>query len=116
MRPVLFIFILALVPPCANAQGKSAPIHGAIAYHRDSASYGYAVDRKTARDAKVEALKQCGRSDCEVVASFQNGCSAVANGPKRFKAANGAVRQEAEAKALRLCGERCQIVVWACTR
>jgi hypothetical protein len=99
------------------AGAKTVRIYnGAIAYHRASASYGYAVNLTTARAAQVEALKQCGDASCEVVARLRNDCGAVANGPKRFTVGKGATRQEAETKALRACGAQCDIAVWACTR
>jgi hypothetical protein len=90
--------------------------NGAIAYHRDSASYGFAVNRPTAREAQVEALKQCGHPGCEVVAKLRNNCGVVVNGPQHFFIGTGATRQEAETKAARACGARCEAVVWACTR
>jgi len=90
--------------------------NGAIAYHRASASYGYAVNLPTARAAQLEALKQCADASCEVVVRLRNDCGAVANGPRRFTVGKGVTRQEAETKALRACGSGCEIAVWACTR
>ena len=113
---ILAAALLALAT-AANAASPRTPLSfGAIAYHRESASYGYAVDRANARDAKREALKQCGEPRCEVVADLRNDCGAVANGTRRFVTARGATRQEAEARALRKCGAECALVVWACTR
>jgi serine/threonine-protein kinase len=100
----------------ATSKFKSSQANGAIAYHRDSGSYGYSVDLRSSREAKTEALKQCGHTKCEVVESFRKACGAVANGPKRSASATGAIRQEAETRALRKCGEACQVVVWACTK
>ncbi len=90
--------------------------NGAIAYHRESASFGYAINHTTARAAQIEALRECPHARCEVVARLRNDCGAVANGPKRFTVGKGATREEAETKALRTCGAGCQIAVWACTR
>ena len=107
-------------PPLATASAtsnfKSSKANGAIAYHRDSGSFGYTTDAKNSREAKTEALKQCNHPKCEVVASFRGACGAVANGPKRFVATTGATRQEAETRALRKCGGTCEVVVWACTK
>jgi serine/threonine-protein kinase len=100
----------------ASQKFKSTQANGAIAYHRASGSYGYAMDRASTREAKTEALRQCAHAKCEVVASFRNACGAVANGPKRFAATSGVTRQEAETKALRKCGEGCEVAVWACTK
>lgn len=101
-------------PP--EAASKSPPPTGALAYHRDSGSFGYAVNAKDSRSARIAALKECGHPRCEVVASLSKDCGAVANGPKRFVASRGATRQEAETRALRLCGEKCEVVGWACPR
>lgn len=107
----------------AEAAGKSAAPgrHGAIAYHRESQAWGLSYDKAQARDASIEALKQCGRKQCEVVHKFKGGCAALAAGPKTFAAASGVTRDEAETKTLRRCGERnggkdCTLLAWACTR
>lgn len=116
----LLIATLALalpgLPLVAHAASKSPPPTGALAYHRDSGSFGYAVNAKDSRSARIAALKQCGHPQCEVVASLSKDCGAVANGPKKFVASRGVTRQEAETRALRLCGEQCEVVGWACPR
>jgi hypothetical protein len=108
---------------CSGAASATRPVgktvrvyNGAIAFHRASLSYGYAIDRNTAREAQLEALKQCGHTNCEIVARLRNDCGAVANGKTRFAIGKGATREEAETKALRACGAGCEPVVWACTR
>jgi hypothetical protein len=111
------VLTLVLCDLAAAAEKKPLKAYnGAIAYHRDSGSYGYAINRATARDAQVEALKQCGNERCEVVARLRNNCGSVANGSKRFTVGTGATRQESETKALRACGPGCEVVTWACTR
>lgn len=89
---------------------------GAIAYHRDTQSWGVAYDKPRARDAAVEALKQCAHQRCEIVQRFKNGCAALVDGPKAAFASSGATRDEAETKALKRCGAGCKPVAWACTR
>jgi len=90
--------------------------YGAIAYHRDSHSWGTSHSARSARDAKRGALERCAHARCEVVVSIRNGCGALADGPKRHAAAPGVTRNEAETKALRKCGaDACRIVAWACT-
>jgi hypothetical protein len=103
----------------AAAQGKPATrnaLHGAIAYHQASGSMGWATDRRTDREAKIEALKQCGHEQCVVVATVTRNCAALARNPKKFVVQKGATRQEAETKALTKCGTGCEIAVWTCTR
>ena len=90
---------------------------GAIAFDRASASYGYSFDLRSSREAKVEALKQCGNPQCEVVLNFRNTCGALASGPRKSGAMTGSTRQEAETKALRKCAEKdCKVLAWACTK
>lgn len=106
----------AALPGGTFAASKAPPPTGALAYHRDSGSFGFAVNAKDSRSARIEALKQCGHPKCEVVSSLSKDCGAIANGPKKFVASRGATRREAEARALRLCGAQCEIVGWACPR
>lgn len=108
---------LLAVPAEAARQSATPNRFGAIAYHRASQSWGVSYDHARARGAGVEALKQCSHRHCEIVHRFKNGCAALADGPKKAVAASGATRDEAETKALRICGgERCHSVAWACTR
>lgn len=100
----------------SNTLRSVRPDNGAIAYHRASGNFGYAVDRRNAREAKVEALKQCNHADCEVVLTLKNSCGALASYQQTYFVSRGATRAEAEAKARRQCGARCEILVWACTK
>jgi hypothetical protein len=103
-------------PALAKVVAKKG-VYGAIALQRETGQFGYAHDVATSRAAKIEALKQCADPRCEVVVSFSNACGALARGSKKYFPATGAVRQEAETKALRLCAAReCEIVAWACTK
>ena len=106
----------AIEAATSKALKAGTPTNGAIAYHRGSGSFGFAVDQRTAREAQVEALKQCNNNDCEVVLSLKNGCGALAAFQKTFFVSRGATRAEAEAKSKRQCGPRCEVVVWACTK
>jgi len=120
VRAVALLFALLL--PCAAAVhaagNKSAAPNrfGAIAYHRESQSWGVGYDTARARDAELVALKECGRRECLVVHKFKNGCAALAAGAKSFAAASGATRDEAETKALNRCGAGCAQLAWGCTR
>jgi hypothetical protein len=117
------IVALAALALCGVAWGAAADkpargsqTYGAIAYHQSSNSVGWATDRRTSREARVEALKQCGHEQCIVVATVTRACSALARDPKTFKVQKGATRQEAETKALAKCGPKCEIAAWTCTR
>ena len=114
-----FAALVALGVTPAAAREETPPrnsAYGAIAYYAESGSVGWATDRRTSRDAKVDALRQCAHERCEVVASVSRGCAALARNGKKHSVDKGVTRQEAEAKALRRCGEKCEIAAWTCTR
>ena len=114
----------ALPASAETKENKRSPApnrFGAIAYDRAVPSWGVGYNHARARDANVEALKQCGHGKCEVVHKFKNGCAALADGPKVHFAASGATRSEAETKTLRRCAEvnrgaSCNLIAWGCTR
>jgi hypothetical protein len=126
IRAVLLAGALVVaLPAAANTKTGKRSVEpnrfGAIAYYRGSPSWGVGFNFARARDANVEALKQCGHGKCEVVHKFRNGCAALADGPKVHAAVSGATRDEAETKAMRRCTElnkqaSCTLVAWACTR
>jgi hypothetical protein len=125
LAAALFATLFAALPAIAETKpGKRSATpnrFGAIAYHRASQSWGVGYNHARARDANVEALKQCGNGGCEVVHKFRNGCAALADGPKIQFSASGATREEAETKTLRRCAEvnkaaSCNLIAWACTR
>lgn len=108
---------VATLRPADAATHPKKSVYGAIAYEPRHRATGYSYDFKSAREAKVEALKQCGDPACEVILSFHNACGAVAQGPGKPFAVTGATRAEAQTKALRRCDHKaCQIVAWACTK
>jgi hypothetical protein len=122
---LLVVALLAALPAVAQTKpGKRSAEpnrFGAIAFNRDSQSWGVGFNFARARDANVEALRECGNGKCEVVHKFRNGCAALADGPKIHAAVSGATRDEAETKALRRCTElnkqaNCKLIAWACTR
>ena len=108
---------VAVATPADAATHPKKSAYGAIAYEPGHRATGYSYDFKSAREAKVEALKQCGDPACEVLVSFRNACGAIAQGPGKPFAVTGATRTEAQTKALRRCDHKaCQIVAWACTK
>lgn len=100
----------------SQAAKKGKTTHGAIAWHRDSGSYGYSHDLANAKEAAITALNQCANARCEVVLALRSECGAVADGPKGFKVQKGHTQAEAETKALKACGPGCKPVAWVCTR
>ena len=111
------VFALPMATPVHAATQPKKAAYGAIAYEPGRRATGYSYDFKTAREAKIEALKQCRDPACEVLVSFRNACGAIAQGPGKPVAVTGATRAEARTKALRRCGHQaCEIVAWACTK
>ena len=118
---LVFLFFCISYPVEAAKQSATPNKFGAIAYHRASQSWGVSFDQAHARDAALEALKQCGHKNCEVLHRFKNGCAALADSPKKVFTASGATRDEAETKVLRICSgpkgdAGCRAVAWACTK
>jgi uncharacterized protein DUF4189 len=110
---VLLALLIAAVDAVAARQGNRQ-LWGAIAYSTKTGSYGFAVDRRTRREAEMEAFRQCG-SNCDLIRTFRDACGAVAAKPNRVSSDTGASREIAQMKALKKCGSDCAIKVWACT-
>ena len=109
---LLALLITAL--DAAAARHGNRQLWGAIAYSSKTGSFGYVVDRKTRRDAEMEAFRNCG-SNCDLIRTFRDACAAVASKPTRTSSDTGASREIAQMKALKKCGSDCTIKVWACT-
>ena len=100
--------------------------HGSIAFGRDaqgkSVAYGFAWNHAAGDEARASALNAClssGGKDCAELASFRNGCGALAldrHGMAQGK--SGMSREQAEARALRTCeaagGSGCAVVGSQC--
>jgi hypothetical protein len=109
----LFAFS-ALPADALGARYGKRQLWGAIAYSSETGLYGYAVDRRTKREAESEAFRQCG-SDCDLIRTFRDSCGAIAEKPGKFAWETGASQEIVEKKALKKCGAGCKIAVWACT-
>lgn len=99
-----------------EAKPSRNQFYGAIAHHAASKSVGWATDRRTSREARLEALKHCGHEQCVIVGTVTRGCAALATSVKASVVQQGVTRQEAQTKALAKCGAGCEIAVWTCTR
>ena len=111
---LLLAFAVFAIDAGAARYGKRQ-LFGSIAYNSKTGTYGFAIDRKTKREAETEAFSQCG-SNCDLVKTFRDACGAIAAKEKRVSWDTGASREIAETKALRKCGrDSCKITVWACT-
>jgi len=110
---VLLALLIFALEAAGARQGKRQ-LWGAIAYSTKAGSFGYVVDRKTRRDAEMEAFRNCG-SNCDLIRTFRDACGAIAAKPNRVSSDTGASREIAEMKALKKCGSDCAVKVWACT-
>jgi serine/threonine-protein kinase len=110
---VLLALLVAALDAVAARQGNRQ-LWGAIAYSSKTGSYGYAVDKRTKRDAETDAYRQCG-SNCDLIRTFRDACGAVAAKPNRVSSDTGASREIVEMKVLKKCGGGCTVKVWACT-
>jgi serine/threonine-protein kinase len=111
---LILLALLIVALDAAAARNGKRQLWGAIAYSSKTGSYGYAIDRKTRRDAEADAFRQCG-SNCDLTRTFRDACAAVAAKPARTSSDTGASREIAEMKARKKCGSDCTVKVWACT-
>lgn len=88
--------------------------HGAI---------GSAVEAPTQDRAESGALKDClskGGVACQIEASYENGCAALAASDAAWAVESGATEIEAEIKAIRACAEtgheKCRVLHRDCSR
>lgn len=108
------LLALAFATNADAARYGKKQLWGAIAYSSKTGSFGYAVDKRTKRDAETEAFRQCG-SNCDLIRTFRDACGAVAAKPNRVSSDTGASREIVEMKVLKKCGGGCMVKVWACT-
>ncbi|MBS4101889.1 DUF4189 domain-containing protein [Tsukamurella paurometabola] len=100
---------VAVAAPAANA----AVNFGAIAVASNGAS-GRSWDYPSRAAAERAALNSCGWGSCRVLASFANGCGAVAETRTRFQGGTGRSLYAAQRSATSLAGGG-TIKVWQCT-
>ncbi|WP_431971605.1 DUF4189 domain-containing protein [Nocardia sp. bgisy134] len=85
----------------ANASG----LYGAIAVSGGSWTYGVSANEAGFDEAKAAAIANCGAADCEVLASWANGCGALVESNEGVAAASGPNRAEAERAAYQRLAE-----------
>jgi Domain of unknown function (DUF4189) len=96
--------------------------HGAIAYSRQTGSWGHSYDWDSPARAGRAALGACARhaSDCRVMVSFVNQCGALA-APDQGEARHGlgGTRKEAEDRSVAACrasgGATCKLITGVCS-
>jgi len=95
--------------------------YGAIAYSSESGDYGYSYGYGSRAEAEQRAKGECGKSDCEIAAWFQNSCGALAVGEDgNWAGGNGNSARRAAEDALNDCakdgGKNCKILYSRCSR
>lgn len=64
--------------PCSVKAWACTNTYGAIAYGRNSASWGMAYNYSSQSAANAQAQAECRSSDCSIVAQWANSCGAIA--------------------------------------
>jgi Domain of unknown function (DUF4189)/Protein of unknown function (DUF3617) len=115
------VVVLGLAAQIAPARGNSGDTYGAIAYSEQNSAYAWSVDMRNGDGANSTALSSCAKKGvgCKVVASFSNGCAALAVATNSLWATSQAgTSQQAQLDALNTCrskgGTRCDIKVAYC--
>lgn len=98
-----------LVAPAAQA----AAYYGAIAV-ADDGTFGRSWDYPSRGAAEQAARNSCGYTDCQVLASFSNGCGAVAATSRAYAGGAGSSLYTARSRAITRAGGG-YILTWQCT-
>ncbi|TNF29410.1 MAG: DUF4189 domain-containing protein [Deltaproteobacteria bacterium] len=125
---VIALFSVAALPSVASARPhrnhhvRYEPPdnkHGAIALSPQTRRIGWSYGYGDLGEAQNEAVRQCGESDCFVIAWEQNQCAALVEGDRAWTGAGAPTQAEAEAKALTECSAQgsvnCHLVRWVCS-
>jgi hypothetical protein len=93
------------VPSCSvRVWGCATSGYGSIAYSASTGASGVSYNWGTRAEADSSAIGYCGKSDCTVVAWFQNSCGALATAPTGQMATGTATSGDtAQALALASC-------------
>jgi len=95
--------------------------YGAIAYSSDKGDYGYSERYGSRAQAEREAMKQCGKDDCEVAVWFYNSCGALAvDDDGNWGGGDGDDAGRAQRDAVASCaeegGKTCKVIFTHCSR
>jgi len=112
-------------PPASSSQTPPRlPRYGAIAYNPDTGQWGRSWGYRELRQANERALRECGQSDCSIVAQVRSGgekCAALSvSNDRKYKEGLGKSRFDAENRAISNC-ERlsswggCQLLLSVCS-
>ncbi len=115
----LWILTASITLPITANGADTKGVFGAIAYSESSQQYGVGAG-ESADEAKKNAMKFCGKRDCEVVIEYKDDCAALAISKDGGYYGTGEADSKDEAKknAMKFCSEKgkgCEIVVSDCT-
>lgn len=100
-----------LAAPLAAAAANQ---YGAIAFNKQTLSYGYSYNQPTRVAAENRAMNECG-GGCTPMMWYANGCGVLATSKERYGAGSGPTRAEATRLAHERCGKGCRTLVTSCT-
>jgi len=106
----------ALTVPTAidPAPADAVNYYGALALSPSTGATGRAWDYPNSREANSAANGACGYTDCRVVASFVNGCGAIASSPSYWGYGWASDLYTAQSIALNYAGGG-YVYDWLCT-
>ncbi|WP_405138978.1 DUF4189 domain-containing protein [Nocardia sp. NBC_01388] len=106
----------SLLVSTAAPAGASTDNFGAIALSPSTGHIGYSYDYSDRGSAQDGAMSSCSFNDCRVVATFANGCGAVAYSPRGYYTYGADYsRSSARTQALNRNYSDATIVHWNCT-
>lgn len=92
------------VPECSVRLWACSTGYGAIAWSSSTRVSGISYNWGTRAEAEGKAIDYCGKSDCTIVAWFQNSCGAIATAPTgQMATGTGTTGDSAQAFAMTSC-------------
>ncbi|HEY3738373.1 MAG TPA: DUF4189 domain-containing protein [Bryobacteraceae bacterium] len=105
-----------------QARCSGRRLWGAIAYSKPDGEFGWTIKWNTEAEAKKDAMARCVKTGkaCEMWATFENSCGAVAADGNIVTWGTANVQSSAEQRAVAECqkagGRNCKVAVWACSK
>ena len=114
MKKLIYSILICSLSLSIQAQGS---FWGAIGYNIETGAWAYAVDHRTASEARDEVKRRCG-DGCSTRTFTKCAAMAYSEGDGWLTwSGYGDTQEEAERKALELCrrnDNNCRIVAWGC--
>ncbi|GEM_PF-4908187 len=94
------------------ASANAGTTYGALAYDVKTRAWAYTVKSPDGAGAAATVSKLCGAS-CSSYGPFEQ-CGVLASNGTHVGYGAGSTQAAAEGEAIKICGEACQVAVWAC--